>query len=70
MNTTPFDTQQIRLDLMQELLQVEEEAIKATEYETDVSILAELGEKIRWLKNKLNFLNSPIYQERKRKAQS
>jgi hypothetical protein len=67
---TPFDTQQVRLDLMKELLEVETQAISATEKETDVAILAELGGKIRWLKNKLQFLNSPIYQERKRKAQS
>lgn len=63
--TTPFDTQKVRLDLMQELLQVEEQAIKATGEEDHVAILAELGGKIRWIKSKLKFLESPEYQKRK-----
>jgi hypothetical protein len=64
MNTTPFDTQQVRLDLMKELLEVEEKVIN----EEDVEVITELAQVIRWLKNKLQFLESPIYQERKQKA--
>ena len=55
MNTVLFDTQKVRLDLMKELLEVEQSAIQATDGETDVAVLAELGGKIRWLKGKLAF---------------
>lgn len=62
--TTVFDTQKVRLDLMQELLQIEEQAIK----ETDVSIISDLASQIRWIKSKLDFLGSPEYQKRKQQT--
>src|SRR5689334_3065984 len=45
---TVFDTQKVRLDLMQELLQVTEQA----SHETDVQAITELAQQARWLKGK------------------
>ena len=61
MTPTVFDTQKVRLDLMKELLQVEEQAIN----ETDVETIGELAGTIRWIKSKLAFLESAEYQTRK-----
>ena len=62
MNTTPFDTQKIRVELSQDLQKAEQDYTKNPTLE-HLSL-------IRWIQNKLDFLSSPIYQERKRKAQS
>lgn len=62
--TTPFDTRKVRLDLMQELLQVEEKAV----HETDVDIACKLLAHIRWIKSKLKFLESPEYRQRKQEG--
>jgi len=64
MNTTPFDTQQVCNDLLTELHQEER---KLTET-SDVGAMTEIAESMRWLINKIEFLGSPIYQERKQKA--
>lgn len=63
MNTN-FDTQKVRIDLQARKAQAEDSLTKTS----DVSAVLELAETIRWLTNKLNFLGSPIYQERKQKA--
>lgn len=60
-NPTAFNTQKIKLDLMKELSQAEEQA-KQTR---DVKTLSDLAHKMRWLTNKINFLDSPEYQRRK-----
>jgi len=61
MNNGPFNTQKVKLDLMKELLQTEEQAMKTFDVET----LTRLANKIRWLTNKINFLDSPEYRKRK-----
>lgn len=55
------DTQKIRLQLQSELKETEDAAVN----ETNVHKALELATTIRWIKNKLNFLNSPEYQKRK-----
>lgn len=57
----PFDTQKIRLELAQEII----EAQKQADSETDVEKLLDLAGKIQWLKSKLQFLGSSNYYERK-----
>lgn len=56
-----FDTQKIRLELAQEIIEVQEQAAG----EKDVEKLLDLAGKIQWLKNKLQFLGSSNYYERK-----
>jgi hypothetical protein len=59
---TPFDTQTIRIDLQNDLQQAEQDFTQAPTIKK-LSL-------INWITKKLAFLNSPEYQERKRKAQS
>lgn len=61
MTTTVFDTQRVCLDLMKELLKVKEQK----ERETDLETRVKLERDERWLKNKLAFLESDEYQNRK-----
>jgi len=62
MSNDPFNTQKVKLDLMKELLQTEEQAMKAS----DVQTLNDLAGRIRWLKSKLSFYENgwhKVYQE-------
>jgi hypothetical protein len=61
MSNEVFNTQQIKLDLIQRRLAVEEQASRTA----DVKTLTDLAYKIRWITGKLHFLDSPEYQKRK-----